>query len=543
MNIPRPDDTIQGPEAQKSPLSPEERWQKQLQDRNMTRLPSTLSWGERLLPYLFVAMETCWIDAILIGLASLNFFQFRTAFMPLWAPFVLMASMYWLTIHLERRAVEECPAKNEGTILAGSQFVFALLAVVTLFIIWSSIYASSAFFLNPRWLGAFLNDVLLLNGAAFHSAALFALSVYFCWRGIRLARRTIEPADVLGALRIGAAIILAVIVIRAGAFDEPLLLLLIPLFLFLLLIAHALAQAVFMRHTHTAGLQGSVVAQERSLFTIIGGFGLVLIFIALVVGTVASPTFLLQVQRALAPVGILYDLLASWLAYAIVFLMTPLFWLFTLVHLRFQPSVVRNITLPSSTTKLKPPTAPPAAVIAVIPYVKVLLPILLAVLLIMAIVVALRVRRVLLQRHNEDQCESVWSWSLFWTQCMAFLRAMWRRFFPGSGTKRATHLDENQEIAAEPTARTIREIYRAFLQWASSRGYPRKRDETPTEFKTRLEPHMLGAEAALNLVTDTYNTTRYGGIVPDASQVQHVQQLWEELQKSGAYPQGDAVSL
>jgi hypothetical protein len=297
------------------------------------------------------------------------------------------------------------------------------------------------------------------------------------------------------------------------------------------LIAHALAQAVFVRHTHTTGLQGSVMAQERSLFTIIGSVGLILIFVALAVGTIASPAFLLQVQRALAPVGALYDLLASWLAYAIVFLMTPLFWLFTLLHLRFQPPTVRNITLPSRPAALKPSTALPAAVVTAIPYVKVLLPIIFVGILVMAIMASLRVRRVMLQRRNDDQHESLWSWSLFWAQCTALLRAIWRRFFPGSGAQEATSLGEHQEIVAEPTARTIREIYRAFLQWASSHGYPRKKDETPSEFKTRLEQHMLGVETAVDIVTDAYNTTRYGGMVPDNPHVRQVQQVWTELQQ------------
>src|SRR5436853_210357 len=65
---------------------------------------TVVSWGERLLPLFYAAMETCWLGAIFIALANLNLFLTREPLMPLWAPFIIIVASYWLVLHLEQRA-------------------------------------------------------------------------------------------------------------------------------------------------------------------------------------------------------------------------------------------------------------------------------------------------------------------------------------------------------------------------------------------------------------------------------------------------------
>src|SRR5690349_11531445 len=74
-----------------------------LLDASIAEVPAALSWGERLLPFLFAAMETCWVYAIFLGLVSINLFQSNDPLMPVWAPFVLILGSYWLTHYIERR--------------------------------------------------------------------------------------------------------------------------------------------------------------------------------------------------------------------------------------------------------------------------------------------------------------------------------------------------------------------------------------------------------------------------------------------------------
>lgn len=474
------------------------------------------------------------MDALLIAFVSLNLFQARVTLLPLWTPFVFMAAAYWLTTYLERRALtagtsEAVPQEHRNV---GTGWLFALIAVLTLFVVWSSVYTAAGFFFDPRWLGALLNDILLLDGAAFHVAIILALSVYLCWHGIRISRRVVEPADVFKGLRTGGIIFLVVMLLRVGAGPTPLneflLVLLIPLFLAFALVAHALAQALFIRRSHSVGLQGSVVAQERSLLVISSGVGVVLIIVALVVSALASPQSLVQVQQALSPVGVVYDLLVSWLAYAIVFLLTPLFWLLSSLHLHPQ---LPTITQRPSPIKpgLHRPAPPPALVVASIPFIKLLLPLVFVVVLVFAILAALRMRRVVLKSRTEEQHESLWSWHLFWAQLKAFVLALWQHFFPLRSAE-VPHEVPQEAMAAEPAARAIREIYCAFLRWTASRGYQRKKDETPYEFEARLDTHMPLIETEVSVVTEAYNATRYGGEPLAESEVQRVQQMWIELQ-------------
>ncbi|MBV9614417.1 MAG: hypothetical protein JO031_03070, partial [Ktedonobacteraceae bacterium] len=45
-----------------------ERYQQKQLAMKTDVLSATPEWGERLLPYLVAAMETCWVDAVLIAL-------------------------------------------------------------------------------------------------------------------------------------------------------------------------------------------------------------------------------------------------------------------------------------------------------------------------------------------------------------------------------------------------------------------------------------------------------------------------------------------
>jgi hypothetical protein len=532
----QPNDPQDAVEKQKGSLTPEGRRRRDILSMATTYLSAAPGWGERLLPYLFMAMETCWIAAILIGLASLNFFQSREALMPVWSPFVLMAGAYWLSAYLERRELASIrpvdTAKNAPADVSGSRLVFVFVAIVTLFVVWLSVYLSS-FLLDPRWLLAMLSDLLLLDATAYRVIVIIVLSVYFCWRGVRLSRRLIGPANILLTLRIGLGVILAVIVIGVGesasSFAESTLLLLIPLFLSLVLIAHAIAQALFLRRSSPGGLQGSIAAQERALLMVIGMIGLFLFLVALAIGTFTSPAILVQMQQALRPIGLAYDWLIGAVAYIVILLLTPIFWLVSQLHLKVQVPGARFL-IPSGNLAHKPSPAPEALLLT-ISILKLVLPLLVVGLLLLLIRFALRRRRVVLLRPEEgDVHESLWSWELFWTQLKGLLHALWLRLFH-------RRVPTKEEVALSalmqggPTTRSIRELYRALLHWAASQGYARKKYETPYEFQLRLHEHLPQTEPELGAVTEAYTATRYGEVVPGEDEVDRVRQMWMNLQQ------------
>ncbi len=123
----------------------------------------TSGWGERLLPYLVAAMETCWADAILIMLVSVKLF--RAPLLPLWAPFVLIAGSFWLITRLERRESareqEGKDGKSGRKVLSGSSLFILSVGLLVLFIVWARLYTAWLFF-DPRWLLALFNDIFAL---------------------------------------------------------------------------------------------------------------------------------------------------------------------------------------------------------------------------------------------------------------------------------------------------------------------------------------------------------------------------------------------
>lgn len=498
----------------------------------------TYSGGERLLPYLFAAMETCWVDAILIGLVGTDSSSSSSFFLPLWVPFVLIASSCWLSNALERRRTT---VPHSATSFPTSFLVVGLVCGTTLFSLWSGVYASSIAFFNPTWLGSLISDLFLLGSQAFHLALIIALMLYFYWRGLRLSHRTLEPGNVFTVIRLGIGVMIAVIVLRAATHttssNELLLLLLIPLFLMFALIAHALAQTVFVRITHRSGLQGSVPSQERALLGIITAFGMILLVTSLLVGAVANPAFLTDAQRIFVPIVFVYDELANIIAFVLTLLITPIIWLLNLFHFRFhEPNrQAQNLQVickkyPHSLQCLKnlPPQDTSNGVLLF--SIKLLLPIVIMLLLVLIIRLLMRRWSVKSVNRVEEVHESLWSWTLFVTQVKALLRALWLRLFPQQSAATQGQ-DGAYEVSSEPMARSIREIYRAMLRWAAEHGYPRKRDETPYEFRTRLHARLPLTEPELSTVTEAYTAIRYGSVVLSEADVAHIQQTWQQLQQ------------
>jgi hypothetical protein len=526
----------QEPEA----VTQEERRRRDLLAMSTTEIELAPGWGERLLPYLFIATESCWVVVLLSALASTFFFQSHTPLLPLWAPFVLMASAHWCAAYLERRdlpnALTHDSLRDRSAMTGGAWRIYVLFVALLLFILWASVYASRIPLWNPLWLGALLSDLFSLNGTAFQIVVTIALVYYFCWRGVRLSRRVIEPAMVFGTLRLGVGVLLVAILLEASpraAQDTfasiSLLLLLIPLFLSLALLTHALARATFLRRGHPVGLQGSVAQQERALLGVIASVSVAFVLLAVLIGTLASPAFLAQMQRALAPLGHLYDLLTTLVAYVLLLLVTPLFWLFSLVHPVSRPAQSAPIQLGAINGKYITVT-PLTPLLIIVPILKLAFPLLIAALLIVLIRLVLRRRRLVLVRRTEDTHESMWSWALFWAQLKALALALWRHLFPHRRSAVAAALLP-EEVSGEPGARSVREVYRALLAWAAKRGYPRKKSETPHEFNTRLIAHVMFAEPEISTLTEVYTATRYGGLVPDEAEVARVQGAWQALQQ------------
>jgi Domain of unknown function (DUF4129) len=499
--------------------------------------PTVSSIGEFILPYLLGVMQACWIAAILIGLASTHLFASSETLIPLWSPFFIISAslflFYYLGLRTSKKATFEINNSVVRVVIPETTVFLMLIGALSLFFVWLYLYTQIAFIFDPNWLLSLVRDILLLDANFYTTVCIIILTYLLGWLGIRLINRNVEPSDVFRALCTGLGVFIVVVILRTGQasailLDDTALLLLIPLFLFLALMAHALARVVFIRKSHPSGLQGSIVAQERAIILLIGVLGLAFLLIALLIGGTINPASLANVQYVLAILREAYNWLVGIIAAILVIPVIPIFWLISLLPRPTQPSKVTRLHQVQNTVKPDISAWQITFVHTIIPILSIILPILFISLMTILMRWTLRRRqrvRKRVNRHNQDVHESVWTWPLFWMQLRSMVLALFARFIHRDTTNEDGVI-VIEEIKGEPAVRNIREIYRALLKKAARHGYPRKRFETPYEFKQRLDEKVPLIEPQLKVITEAYAFTRYGGSVPDEAQLAQVRSNW-----------------
>ena len=144
------------------------------------------SLGELLLPSLLGAMEACWVDAALIGLASARLLNFSMPLLPLWTPFVYIIGFQWIVFLRERHVARTLTNTHEDMNGKGGKasgaipdapLLFLVLAGLSLFIIWLQIYAPAKPLYDITWLATLGSDILFLN---IHFYQAFFIVVFSC---------------------------------------------------------------------------------------------------------------------------------------------------------------------------------------------------------------------------------------------------------------------------------------------------------------------------------------------------------------------------
>lgn len=521
-------------------------------------IEATGSPGEVALPFLRAATEACWFESLLIGLAGVDFLGSPTALLPFWGPPLLLGASLWLFQRALYREAEPSPQASSSTSptdssAPGASPGFALLFVLPGLLIpvltWLHVYTGLYFLLDPRWLLAFASDVLSLNTHFYQTVAIVAGALYLCWRATRLAQEPAEPGRVRRQLWIGLLVLSATILLRAGFsrtggnIDDLVLVLLIPIFLYCALSAHALARLAFLRRAHPFGFEGRSATQERAILSIMGGMGLLLLVLTLLGGVLFSSAFFASLHPAWQALAFVYDRITYFISLLVTWLVTPFFWFFS--WLSTLMSQHAHSTVPaSSATKIPPYPVPSVDSPGIILAGKFVLPLLLLLLLAFLLWLALRRRRrlrITRGRAGGDVHTSVWSWALFWRQFKAFWTALFRR--RGSAGALTDEDASAHNLPAASTARTVREIYRALLAKAAALGSVRRRSETPGEFQQRLDQlPTLQSEPQLAQLTEVYILTRYGGNVPDEQTLAQASRSWQELKQKWEMPHAQIIT-
>jgi hypothetical protein len=114
------------------------------------------------------------------------------------------------------------------------------------------------------------------------------------------------------------------------------------------------------------------------------------------------------------------------------------------------------------------------------------------------------------QEERDEERSSVWSWHLFLHQLSAAWQSMRDRHGARSDARPGAGQTQSSIPQMIPDPTDMRAVYRMFLRWAAVHGHARRPATTPREFHHQLvdaAPHLRNA---LSLITENYESSRYG---------------------------------
>jgi hypothetical protein len=497
-----------------------------------------VSWSEYLLPSAYAAMEACCVAALLIGLASIHFFGLVQPLLPLWSPFLLLLSSSLLSQILKMQAFPQDVYAPQHHLRLNIGTLIALQTVLVMLVVWGSQYAGSYALWQLAWIFRCVNDLLAFHLNAFSILCIITIAYLLCYYGTRITHLAIDTGQTKHTLLTRSGVLLIVILLQAVNNNNDLeLLLLIPLFLLCGLCTHALAHAIFLRYHHLTGLQNSRHTQDRLLLLTLFPISTLFLMLALAIGLIASPSLLTALLQSLSAVGIIYTWLSYLFAGIAVIILAPVFWLLQTMGFKTQlPKMPQyHPPLQAVSTATQPhTTTPPASVTTSATITGVILLVAILILAIFLTVVLLRRYKKAQLRIETENYENLWSWELFWSQVRSLCRNLWLSLF---ARRREQQTLDNTTTpkrgkAKGEIAHDVRSIYRAFLEWAAARNIWRSSDETPSEYKHRVDQQLALAliEPETKVVTEIYNTARYGQQPAREEEVAQMYASWQNLQ-------------
>ncbi len=142
----------------------------------------------------------------------------------------------------------------------------------------------------------------------------------------------------------------------------------------------------------------------------------------------------------------------------------------------------------------------------------------LAILIFSLIILAAAARRRRRQRVEvEEDRESVWDRADLWKGL--------RRFFLRRRSPRAA-----EEPPDAPERLTIRMLYRRVLEAARAAGWPRRPEQTPTEFQARLRDEGAAQDPELTGMTRAYERVRYGAHLPSPEEISIAEEYAKQME-------------
>lgn len=82
-----------------------------------------------------------------------------------------------------------------------------------------------------------------------------------------------------------------------------------------------------------------------------------------------------------------------------------------------------------------------------------------------------------------------------------------------------------------PEIASVRHLYVQFLRWAAEEGHPRKKWQTPAEFRFSLNELLIENKQELDFITQKYIDARYGAALPTQAELNQLKQKWHDLKQ------------
>ncbi len=90
---------------------------------------------------------------------------------------------------------------------------------------------------------------------------------------------------------------------------------------------------------------------------------------------------------------------------------------------------------------------------------------------------------------------------------------------------------KKEEGPASPEVKSVREIYRQFLDWAASAGCPRHVAQTPREYLRTLVEWFPAARWEFSFITHQYVYVRYSSSLPTEDGLDRLAEAWKRLRR------------
>lgn len=495
-----------------------------------------LDWLESIVsPLSVILMEILWIYPWLIWTKEMSLFEMDRIPLNLVSLFFLAAVPYTITFYI--------PARNKVVWWLKLGLVFlVILAVIHVE------YGTGLAPFSGEWF-IHMGGLVIDSFGIFHPIVpALTVSVYLCWRGIRLGNTPGFLSDVYRSFLFGLVAIIFLIIVWTtsmgrGSIDRLAsgVGVYVAGYFFFGLVSLAMGNFLNIR-MRLARYQSAPLSSRRwftILLTVIGG--------TVVAGTgiasIFSPGFINSITGFFGKITYYINYIWEYLFYIIGYVFEAIYYIMKFfVDLLGTGEIAKFVFPEMDLENVEEPEIPLTGGFDFIVLLKWL-----AFLLIIAGVVWLlyRASRKLRSRMDdsgiEEFSESLWSWLGFKADIRLFFSRLFERWF-GSRMK---HIRSGLSAIRYPEGKypddmDIREIYRHLLAETSTAGLDHRPYETPYEYAGRLDNTVPGIDEQMDDITDLYVNARYGESALKTWETEHANVMWRLLRKMLRRPETDA---